>query len=611
MAYNKVNWVAGQPPYLADGLPIMDQGVKDAHDIGMAKVDKVTNVSSLTALTGTSSGEVRYLLGYYAANDGGGGLVIRTTSGATVNGGTVFTCADGGTARWERLLPNNSVIDVRYFGARGIGSGGATEDQAAFSAAFAYVNPIMGTIYVPTGDYWVTGPFTQDEGVTLIGAGWGATRINHTGNNTFLTGVGAGDLPGPSYLAPRRWEGFSLYGNGGGSANGIRAGEQYAMIFRNLSVGYYTNGIGLEIANVNPDASGGYTEGTSFVDVMVRSCAKQIAFTRVGATAHPSMSNTRMSNVVMVMTATGQVGLDVGYGGNSVDLYGCWLDIKTHGEVVTTYGIQVGATSYLRQSRLHCMHEGWTTTSYPIRTAAGATVKADGFIDIASGVTVGSAIDAGSQVDIGAHGPQYVSLQEKAVAAESNFRGSGNQAIWWHAVMPSENTPYTGMAIARGTNIESLAAMIYADPANAFQVRSVAFGNKVHQGTTVFSVESTGHLASGGSAPSIANGTVVGTSPGTPTVTGNDTAGYITVITGTSPATTADGTVVTVTFSSAYKSAPRVILTPANSAAAAITTQRPYVARADVSTTQFVLRKPSATALGASTTYEFFYQVIQ
>jgi hypothetical protein len=53
-----------------------------------------------------------YLLGYYAAGDGGHGAVRKTSSGAMVNGVTVFACADGGATRWERVEKRHLAVEA-------------------------------------------------------------------------------------------------------------------------------------------------------------------------------------------------------------------------------------------------------------------------------------------------------------------------------------------------------------------------------------------------------------------------------------------------------------------------------------------------------------------
>jgi len=116
------------------------------------------------------------------------------------------------------------------------------------------------------------------------------------------------------------------------------------------------------------------------------------------------------------------------------------------------------------------------------------------------------------------------------------------------------------------------------------------------------------HIIGSSSAPTIAAGTGAGTSP-TVSVSGNDLAHKVTITTGTSP--TASATVATITFNVAYGAAPKIILTPVNSAAAALSgTTQIYVDDASTTTTVYVIKVGSG-GLTASTTYLFYAQIAQ
>jgi len=112
------------------------------------------------------------------------------------------------------------------------------------------------------------------------------------------------------------------------------------------------------------------------------------------------------------------------------------------------------------------------------------------------------------------------------------------------------------------------------------------------------------HVIGSSTAPTIANGAGAGTSPGTPTLTGSDAAGQISIITGTLPSVSA--VAVTVTFNAAYGTAPYVVIWPANAAAATLGFL-PYVSS---TTTTFTINTGSI-ALGGSTTYLYNYVVVQ
>lgn len=121
-------------------------------------------------------------------------------------------------------------------------------------------------------------------------------------------------------------------------------------------------------------------------------------------------------------------------------------------------------------------------------------------------------------------------------------------------------------------------------------------------------VASGAHIGFGVGTPTIAAGTGAGTSP-TLTITGSDQAGYITVLTGTSP--TASATVATVTFGQAFNSAPRMVsIRSANSAAAVLSGNAAvWSDQGGLSSTVFTLSVGSTNLAGA-TTYKFWYEVL-
>lgn len=143
-----------------------------------------------------------------------------------------------------------------------------------------------------------------------------------------------------------------------------------------------------------------------------------------------------------------------------------------------------------------------------------------------------------------------------------------------------------------------------------FPVNCVRLATVVAGATTITSVaDAQVFLAVAGvGTPTIAAGTGAGTTP-TLTLAGNDRAGRISVLTGTSPA--ASATVATVTFSTPYGAAPRaVILTPAGPISAALSGNAAvYLDSASTTAAIFVL-KVGTSPLAALTTYLWHYQVM-
>ncbi len=124
-------------------------------------------------------------------------------------------------------------------------------------------------------------------------------------------------------------------------------------------------------------------------------------------------------------------------------------------------------------------------------------------------------------------------------------------------------------------------------------------GDLTVQNGTISNALTVYRIISNGVAPTVAAGAAAGTGA-TVSVVGNNISGTITVTTGTSPTA---GTLVTLTFALPYTTAPRVTLEAGNASAAGLTR---YVTP---TTTNFGLNSSAVPA--ASTTYTFYYQVIQ
>lgn len=110
----------------------------------------------------------------------------------------------------------------------------------------------------------------------------------------------------------------------------------------------------------------------------------------------------------------------------------------------------------------------------------------------------------------------------------------------------------------------------------------------------------TAHLRTTGSAPSPATAGAGAGTGATVTVAGNDTAGIITITTGTTPAA---GLLATLTWASSYPAAPRIVVTPTNAAAAGL----PVFTGSSTSTGTF----SAATAATASTAFTYAYLVVE
>lgn len=147
------------------------------------------------------------------------------------------------------------------------------------------------------------------------------------------------------------------------------------------------------------------------------------------------------------------------------------------------------------------------------------------------------------------------------------------------------------------------------DPGSIVELQYRANGTTANNGWYLIGTPATEYLQhiigapGAGSSPAIVAGAGAGTTP-TVAVSGTDISGTITVTAGALP--TAGAVVVTVTFGLAWPSAPRVVLTPANSATALLGFQI-YPTSA---TGSFALNAPAASSLVAAVVYSWNYIVI-
>ena len=113
-----------------------------------------------------------------------------------------------------------------------------------------------------------------------------------------------------------------------------------------------------------------------------------------------------------------------------------------------------------------------------------------------------------------------------------------------------------------------------------------------------------GHIVTDGTIPTIVAGVAACTTP-TVTIIGNDTSGTVTVASGTGcVAANILGTIGTITFNTAFATAPRIVLTPSSADAANL-----KFYNGNATTTTFTI--DTATVLTDATSYKFNYWAVQ
>jgi len=136
--------------------------------IQIQSIDTIADLRNMPVSTGFNVD----LGGYYANGDGGGGQFYGVTGAApgtyVDNGGTIIVPTGGnGSSAWIRIY--SSAINIRWFGAKGVDSIGASvtsvDDTAAIQAA---CDVGSNAVYIPQGWFVVKNAIT----LTSVGSGY-------------------------------------------------------------------------------------------------------------------------------------------------------------------------------------------------------------------------------------------------------------------------------------------------------------------------------------------------------------------------------------------------------------------------------------------------------
>ena len=156
----------------------------------------VDTIADLRDMVGTASIKTVKVLGYYAVGDGGGGPLRRYVTGAELdfyvdNGGSIIVPTDGdGSEAWLWDKDPGDNFNARWFGAK---ADGATDDTEAIQAAIDACGGAIGTIrkrvYLPTGQYQLSGDGLKlpEFFPGLYGDGIYSTQLFYSGTGVALT----------------------------------------------------------------------------------------------------------------------------------------------------------------------------------------------------------------------------------------------------------------------------------------------------------------------------------------------------------------------------------------------------------------------------------------
>ena len=454
----------------------MGCSVRTAHPVHAISDLKAVSVADL------NTNDHRWVLGYRSAGDGGGGL-FRYNAGSSVADDAGLTIAPNtGAGRWERVW-KRGCLDVKWFGASGAGSDTAANDQSAFAHAIAAANRLGASVYIPAGNYYVTGPFTITNGaVVIFGDTVGGTTIHHTESNTLFNHAAN------EFYAVRGFQHMKIVGNSGVSAKGIVLSNTFHAFCRDLLIRDYAGGVGIQLINTNSL----WTEGTHIESVHIRNCAKCVEFAVSGGTN--SFSETRIYHTSIVPEAANQTGIVIGDG---CYVYAGVFDFKLFPSAnsSTCVGMSLGSNASLGDTFLNIFIEfaAEATTAVGISTVASSNITCPGNVYPPIG-DVRHSINALSSVFIGTnarYGDSRITGGEVA-----NWNGSDNTAALGAVAVsdPSGGYSYGGYGFAHGNNIETPVAWGYAGAPSIFEVFKVGFQQRLSAGMCLMKVSPIGDL---------------------------------------------------------------------------------------------------------------------
>jgi hypothetical protein len=236
--------------------------------------------------------------------------------------------------------------------------------------------------------------------------------------------------------------------------------------------------------------------------------------------------------------------------------------------------------------------------------------------NLVDGGNQGGSLTAGNTTILGSLGVQGgVSLQQGLYVGDTVTVGgsalfkNGSDSTTAYQFQNAAGTTLFGINTSSGILFSNIADGASAvgftlNVNNTYSTNGAKLLSIQNNGTQKFAIDRNGHIISGGTSPSITEdgGGNMG-SGGTCSISGNDTSGLITMVTGTG---SVQGNLCDITFSTVYGSAPKVIVSPGNDNIPGIA---PYVDSASVSTSGFSVGSGYTPSDGL--TYKLYYYVIQ
>lgn len=544
-----------------------------------------------------------------------GGMITIASGGSdfesplTFNNGltrTVNNVALGGTltSATDLNIAGYNLTFTRTTGNIGIGTGGVPVELLSVGTGSAFQVNAAGAIAAATG-------ITSSGTITFSGLGTGV--VHSTSGTLSVSAVDLATEVTNTLGVPNGGTGHTsvtsqalLVGNGASALNELTIGTNGdiltvvsgAPVWQSPSTSNIATGTGtantlamwtsanvigdapMTVASGNVSFTGAISNATSLTS------GGTITFSGLGTgVVHSTTGVLSVSAVNLATEVTNTLGVSNGGTGlSSVGTDGSVLAVVSGSpawQTLTTDATLSGNGT----SSTFSLNEANANTWTALQTFSnGASVS--GGLTIPSGTNpFNVAGDDGTADEIltsqGTNSPEWKSPSEIGIVT-----GSGNS---------------TELAFWNGSNDITSSSDLTYDGTTLSVIEDITVGQSASGGTNVRINITDGHLRSQQTnVPTEAEQTNIGTGGTSTLANTTDVAGKITIATGTGPAA---GAQTIITFNLGYNVAPIATLTPMNAASAAI--------QAYVTTTATTMTISFGVAPAASTTYEFFYHVIE
>jgi hypothetical protein len=617
------NTAVGYGTDIADGITnatVLGRGATNSTSntivLGNTSITKVSTSGALYTSNGTNATSVS--TGSLIANGGAGiakdvyvGGSLNTAGTSSTVGRASFSGGITATSTNVNTIDNVVVVNASSLAATSISGITNITNATASSSTTTGALTVSGGVGI-VGSTYIGGATTMSGALTVGGV---ATLNSISYGTTPATNNNSTQLATTAYVmntlaSPSNGFAWSTTGNANMTDGSKFFGTTDAQPL-NVQVGGIVSGR-FDVNAVSGQSTLGYGAGYSLVRNLTNSYG-----TKNTGFGYQAFYNTTVGNENTVM---GYQALLTNVAGSSSTAIGYQAMSNANSTLngsapLITYNTAVGYQS-LQGSATPSANTGYNNTAVGYQSLKNTTTgygnSGYGVSALASNTT-GLYNTAVGYQSLLSNTTAYYNVGLGMYALRNVSTGTGNVGIGYYA-MSSNTTGTYNTAVGYGTDIADgiTNATVLGRGATNSTSNTIVLGN-----TSITKVSTSGaivttsdinakHLKGNSGALSIAASIGAGTSPSGLTVTGTDMSGIVSLTTGSTPSV--NSVLATITYNTAYATAPIVVITPANAATASLTAgQAVWI---DISTTGFTINT-NTTAVVSSTGYKWNYVVIQ